>query len=256
MFGIVLCALAAAACGETTGTGGAGGTGGTAGAGGTAGSGGTAGTGGTGGAQTSTVTGVVMTLNAAQTLVEGATVEVFNQPISATTNASGQFTLENVPNGEVFFIIKADGNWGSVDFYDVPTETSSGDITLFVWPDSDIAAVANALGRTVNEADGAVDLYFYEGAAGGEAGTISAPSEPPVTFAVDGSPVEQDTIVAVQGEGDLIFTSVKTADGPITANVTGVTGVTICEVDQSLGTTYPIVAKTITFIYAFCEPAP
>ena len=251
MFGIVLCALAAAACGDN-----GDGSGGAAGTGGTGGTGGTAGTGGTGGAQTSTVTGAVVTLNFAEAPVEGATVEVFGQPISSTTNASGQFALENVPNGEVFFVVQADGNWGSVDFYDVPEETEGLEILLFVTPDSDVAEMANALGRTFDEADGAVDMYFYEGAASGETGTISAPSDPPFTFAVDGSPVVQNTIIAVAGEGDLMFTSVKTADGPITADVTGAAGVTICDVDESLGTTYPIVAKAFTVVYAYCEPAP
>jgi hypothetical protein len=202
------------------------------------------------------VTGVVVTLNSAQAPVEGATVEVFGQPISTTTNASGQFTLENVPNGEVFFVVQADGNWGSVDFYDVPEETGMGNILLFVSPDSDIAAIANELDRTLNEADGAVDMYFSEGAAGGEAGTISASSDPPFTFALNGSPVVQDTIIAEAGEGDLMFTSVKTSDGPITADVTGAAGVTICDVDESLGTTYPIVAKAFTVVYAYCEAAP
>jgi hypothetical protein len=247
MFGIVLCALAAAACGGDEGSG-------PAGTGGTAGSGGTAGGGGTVGGQTSTVNGVVVTLSDTETVVEGAMVSVFGQPISATTNASGQFTLLKVPNGEVFFIVEAATTyWGSVDYYDVPGET--GNLALYVVPVSDMEDMADTLGRTYSDTDGAVDIWFYDGAQGGESGTIMAtPSDAPFTFTALGIPTEQDTIIATAGEGDLIFTSVKTADGPIRADVTGVPG-EICYVDESPGTTYPIRAKSITTVYAYCEPA-
>jgi len=59
-----------------------------------------------------------------------------------------------------------------------------------------------------------------------------------------------------EGFGDLVFTSVDPAQGPITATATGASGVTVCELDQSPGTTYPIIAKSLTFVYAICAPAP
>ncbi|MBW2223586.1 MAG: carboxypeptidase-like regulatory domain-containing protein [Deltaproteobacteria bacterium] len=249
MFGIVLCALAAAACGDT-----GGGTGGTAGSSGTGGSGGTAGTGGTGGAPTLTVTGTVFE-DEAFAPIAGATVGVVGTSISDTTDASGQFTLENVPSGEVFFSTAAAGHWGTVDFYDVPGETVGG-IDLIVIADAAIDAFAGAIPRTLDPSDGIVDIT-YEGAEGGETGTISAASDAALTFDADDLPVVQDSVIADnEGFGDLVFTSVDPAQGPITATATGASGVTVCELDQSPGTTYPIIAKSLTFVYAICAPAP
>jgi len=242
ILGIVLGALVAAACGDN-GEGSAG----------TAGSGG-AGSGGSGGTSTSTVTGVVVTRDQAEDPVQGATVAVFGTQISATTNASGQFTLQNVPNGEVFFTTAANGNWGIVDFYDVPDETGGG-IDLGVIPDSEITLLAEALERPIDPAKGAVDIT-YEDAAGGETGTISASSDDPFTFDLAEFPVVQDTVIADdEGYADLIFTSVDPSSG-ITAAVTGAAGTTNCQVDQSAGTMYPIIAGSITIVYAWCTPVP
>jgi len=69
-----------------------------------------------------TVTGTVFE-DEAFAPIAGATVGVVGTSISDTTDASGQFTLENVPSGEVFFSTAAAGHWGTVDFYDVPGET-------------------------------------------------------------------------------------------------------------------------------------
>lgn len=41
-----------------------------------------------------------------------------------TADSSGRFTLEEVPPGDVFFVAAANGNWGIVDYYAVPTETA------------------------------------------------------------------------------------------------------------------------------------
>ncbi len=235
LVGIVLCALAAAACGED---------------------GFPAGTAGSGGAQAMTVTGVVNNWGlGAETPVPGATVAVFGTEITATTDASGEFTLENVPHGDVFFTTTADGNWGFADYYYVPEETSDP-IELGVLPDDDIAALGDELQRTFSEADGMLEIVFYEGAVGGETGTISAPSDAPFTIALDGQPIEQDGVIADEaGYGPLTFSSVKTGDGPLTVGVTGVSGMTTCTVDETPGTTYPVIAKTITIAYAYCEAA-
>jgi hypothetical protein len=202
------------------------------------------------------VTGVVVDdTGDVPTPIEGATVSVFGRSISATTDASGAFTLQNVPNGDVFFTTAANGYWGVVDYYVVPDETG-GDIFLGVIPDDEITLFAQALGRTLDAGDGAVNIT-YEGAVGGETGTISAPSDPAATFNVAGLPVEQSTVIADdEGYADLVFSSVDPAQGPITATVTGASGATSCEIDQSLGTTYPVVAKSITVVYAVCSPVP
>ena len=51
--------------------------------------------------------------------------------------------------------------------------------------------------------------------------------------------------------GDLYFTGVP-ADTSVTANVTGPSGTT-CQVYEDVGTTYPIKAKSITVVYAYCQ---
>jgi hypothetical protein len=121
--------------------------------------------------------------------------------------------------------------------------------------DSAIDALAAAIPRTLDPSDGIVDIT-YEGAQGGETGTISAPSDAAVTFDMDDLSVVQATVIADnEGFGDLVFTSVAPAQGPITATATGVSDVTDCELDQSPGTRYPIIAKSLTFVYAICVPA-
>jgi hypothetical protein len=261
---VALLGLAVAACSSSDGSGGSAGTGGVAGTGGAAGTGGTAGTGGaagtggtagTGGSGTSTVSGVVYTRDFAENPVSGATVSVVDTQISTTTDQVGQFTLENVPNGAQFFVTEAAGSWGIVDYWDVPDETQSG-ADLGVVPDADIEALAQELGRSISTSDGALDVFFYEGAAGGETASITAASDAPFTFNLAGAPVEQaGVIVDNDGFGDLIYLSVDPGDGPVGATVAGVPGTTVCAVDEDPGTTYPIIAKSITIVYAYCEPA-
>jgi hypothetical protein len=233
MVGVAWCALLVAACGDDgDGNGGSGGTGGT-------------------GGQTSTVTGVVETRGIVDsgTPVSGATVGVFETPLSTTSGASGEFTLDNVPNGDVFFTTTASGHWGIVDYYVVPT---AGGAELGVVPDAEFTLLETELDRTISESDGAVVIVFYD-AVGGETGTISAESDAPFTFDLD-NPVEQAQLIADdEGYGELFFTGVDPADGPITATVTGAAGSTTCEVDESVGTRYPIFAKSITIVYASCQ---
>ncbi|MGB5192039.1 MAG: carboxypeptidase regulatory-like domain-containing protein, partial [Polyangiales bacterium] len=206
----------------------------------------------TGGSATSTVTGVVYARDAAENPVADATVSVVGTQLSTTTNQRGEFTLENVPNGAQFFATEAAGNWGVVDYWDVPEETQFG-ADFGVIPDADIQDVAATLGRTISADDGAVDVTFDEGAAGGETASITASSDPPFTFNLAGVPVEQPGVIADEdGYGDLIFTSVDPGDGPVGATVAGVPGSTTCLVDEDPGTTYPIIAKSITIVYAYC----
>jgi len=226
LLGIALCALAAAACGD--------------------------------GGNTSTVSGTVYSWeetppDTPPIAVAGVTVAVFGEPISDTTDANGRFTLQNVPNGDVFFTTTANGYWGYVDYYTVPGQTGGG-VNLVVAPDAEIADWEAALARTIPETAGAVDILYYSGAQGGETGTISAPSDAAFTF-VGWDPVEQDTVIAdPDGFGELVFSSVNPADGPITATVMGAPGTTRCLVDETPGTEYPIIAKSLTIVYAWCEP--
>lgn len=239
IFGIALCALAAAACdGDGNGTGGGGGTGGT---------------GGTGGAQASTVEGTVRTFLSLEDPVEvpEAIVRVSGTNLSATTDQNGAFIIENVPNGENFFTVEAPGHWGSVDYWDVPTETDLG-FVLYVVTDADIQSVDDDLGdRTISTDDGIVEIFF-DPAVTGASGTISpATHDPPFTLDAGGDLQVRPTVIEVDGEGDLFFTSVP-AGGTITADVAGPSG-TSCQVIESDTGTYPIIAKSITVVYAACQ---
>jgi hypothetical protein len=191
--------------------------------------------------------------DAAENPVPGATVSVFGTQISTTTNQSGAFTLPNVPNGDNFFVTEYAGSWGIVDYWEVPAETQFG-ADFGVVPDADIAALASALGRSFDPADGAIDVTFYEGATGGETASISVSSDAPFTFNALDEPVEQPGVIAdSDGFGELIFTSIDPGSGPASVTVSGVQGMTTCMVDESPGTTYPILAKSITIAYAYCE---
>jgi hypothetical protein len=225
LLGIALCALAAAACGDDA----------------------------------PMVTGVVYSWeeSAAPITVAGVTVGVFGTDISDTSDANGRFALRNVPSGDVFFTTEATGYWGLVDYWVVPVV---GDIPLHVIRDGEIARWETELGRSIPATDGAVDILYYgrpgEGPVGGETGAISASSDDEFTFDV-WTPVDQTSVIADEFNfGELVFPSVDPANATITASVTGAPGETRCVVDETPGTEYPIMAKTLTIVYAFCEPEP
>ncbi|MGB5682646.1 MAG: hypothetical protein WBM47_12425 [Polyangiales bacterium] len=208
-------------------------------------------------ADPSTVSGTVTTRGDSSLPVAGATVGVYGTPLSTTTDATGAFTLRDVPLGDVFFVTQANGNWGTVDYYYVPEETAGVTIDLGVVPDATIGAIAESLGRSLSTSDGAIDVVFFSGAQDGETASIDAPSDPPFTFDLDGTAVPQPGVIADdEGYGELVYTSVSIADGPITADVLGVDGVTVCEVAETPGIRYPVLEKSITFVYAYCDPAP
>lgn len=235
--GIALCALAAA-CGGGSSSSGSGGTGGTGGSGGTT--------------QTSTVQGTVMTYLSLEgsAPVSNATVAVMGTSLSAQTNGAGAFTINNVPNGENFFLVSAAGHWGSVDYWDVPDETNHN-FVLYAVADADVSSAAAELGRNISAADAIVEVYFEPAVAGATA-TINPPNhDPPFTLDASGRLRVQDAIIVVDGAGELFFTSVP-AGGAITANVQGPTG-TSCSVVQSDTGTYPVRAKSISVVYAYCN---
>jgi hypothetical protein len=195
--------------------------------------------------------------------VAGVTVGVFGEQTATTTDANGKFTLQNVPNGNVFFTTMVDNHWGLVDYYLVPQETEGRDVWLNVIPDAEIARWEGILERSISASDGAVDILYYEGAQGGETGAIAPPAgDPPFTFDL-WTPVDQTSVIVDQWMcdgsictfGELLFPSVDPVNGPITATVTGAPGKTSCEVDEAPGQEYPIIAKSLTIVYAWCEPA-
>lgn len=238
IFGALLFSIAVAACGgDGNGTGGAG----------TGGTGGTAGTGG--GVQTSTVTGIVSFYEEGFPAVAGATVEVYDTSLSTTTDANGSFTLEGVPNGPRFFITKAAGSWSVVDYWDVPGETpDEGPANLLLVRDAEVAAWATAIGRAISDNHAMVDILFLEGAQGGETGTIDADSDPPFTFS-GWDAVDQQSVIAVDGFGELVFPNIDPPSGTVDATVMP----SGCFVDESDGLRYPIFQKSITMIYALCQ---
>jgi hypothetical protein len=150
-----------------------------------------------------------------------------------------------------------------VDYYLVPQETEGRDVWLNVIPDAEVARWERELGRSISASDGAVDLLYYDGAEGGETGAIAPPAgDPPFTFDL-WTPVDQTSVIvdrwmcdgSICTFGELLFPSVDPANGPITATVTGAPGMTTCHIDETPGTEYPIIAKSLTIVYAWCEPA-
>jgi len=227
LFGIVLCGLAAAACG--------------------------------GDGDPSTVTGVVHSWeeSLAPITVAGVTVRVFGTDISDTSDADGRFTLRNVPTGDVFFTTEATGYWGLIDYWVVPVV---GDIPLKVIRDGEIERWETELGRPIPATMGAVDIIYYGnppngGPQGGETGTIT-PSGDELEFTFDvWTPMDQQSVIADEFNfGELVFPSVDPANATITATVTGAPDETRCVVDETPGMQYPIMAKMLTIVYAFCEP--
>jgi hypothetical protein len=176
---------------------------------------------------------------------------VSDTSLSAVTDQNGAFTIANVPNGENFFTVEAPGHWGSVDYWDVPTETSQGFVLLVV-ADADVASIEAELGdRTISTDDGIVEIFF-DPAVTGASGTINpANHDAPFTLDAAGFLQVQNTVIQVDGVGDLFFTSVP-AGGTITAAAAGPSG-TPCAVIESDTGTYPIVAKSITVVYATCQ---
>ena len=112
-----------------------------------------------------------------------------------------------------------------------------------------------ALNRQIPDTEGAVDVIFYEGAVDGETASLNpAAGDPAFTF-TGWVPEDQPEVIAdEEGFGELVFTSVDPANGAVTATVAAPQGgTTTCYVDESPGTTYPIMAKTLTVVYAYCE---
>ncbi len=122
---------------------------------------------------------------------------------------------------------------------------------LLAATDADVESVAVELGRTISTTDGIVEIFFDPAVTGASGMINPANHDPPFTLDADGFLRVRDTVIAVDGEGDLFFTSVP-AGGTITANVAGPSGKT-CEVIESDTGTYPINAKSITFVYASCQ---
>lgn len=245
--------------GTASGGGGSGGSGGaTTGSGGGTDSGGSggggSGGGGSGGATTVTVAGTVVVVDT-KTPVDGATVTVYGSSLSTTSDASGDFTLKDVPRGDVFFAASADGYWGTIDLYSVPGETSGG-IEIELGTEEMIDGLGEALGREIDAADAVIDVV-WDGASGGETANLDADADDPFTFDADELPVVQDGVLADEsGYADLVFSGVDPGDSPIGVTVMGTDGETDCWLDAAPGTKVPAVAKSISFIYAACEPVP
>lgn len=239
--------------GEGTGGGGSGG-GGTGGEG--TGGGGTGGDGTGGGSNTVTVSGTVVVVEGNdESPIEGATVAVYGSSLSTTSDESGGFTLEDVPIGDLFFSAAADGYWGTIDFYSVPGETRGG-ITLGLGTEEEIDALAEILDRSIAASSAVVDVV-WDGASGDESAELDTNSDDPFTFDEDGLPVVQAGVIADNsGYADQVFTGIDPDDSPISVTVTGTDGETDCSLDALPGTTFPVVAKSISFVYAICEPAP
>lgn len=133
----------------------------------------------------------------------------------------------------------------------MPTETNEN-FVLYVVTDEDIQSVDAELDdRTISTNDAIVEVYFDPAVTGASATINPATHDPPFTLDADGFLQVQGTVIEVEGAGDLFFTSVP-AGGTITANVAGPSGTT-CQVIESDPGTYPVLAKSITVVYAACQ---
>ena len=225
-------------CGDSAnGSGGSGGSG----------SGGTGGSGG-GGAMVA-VSGTVSAaaLEGNPTPVEGATVSVVGTSNTATTDASGNFSVM-APVGTVLILTTADASWGSLFAEDVPSGGLSG-VDAEVIPDALVDALAGLLGTTADTSKGIVAVTFPEQTAiGGETASIDVSSELSFFFDALDDPVEGDTLVA-GGSSELIFINVDVA-GAVTATATSADAMA-CP-PEFPGASYSVQAKVFTEIDVVC----
>lgn len=262
-FGFMLAlALSVVGCSETTGTGGNGGTAGNGGTGGTDQCAGAVnGTQCSGGACLDGVCSALTTVSGTVTLFEspsdegspapGVTVSWFGTSFSATTAASGAFSLE-VPVGLVFLQHEKEGLWGGIGLYSVPT-AGLADLEFYVGTDDFMAQLVEDLMIDIDETKGVVNVGFRTPGFGGESATLGVPHDHVVANDADGKLVESDELISGGGR-DLTFLGVDLTD-ELTVTPSGVEGVSTCSLEYP-GTVYPVQARSWTDVQAGCEPIP
>jgi len=186
----------------------------------------------------------------------GATVSVVGGSASATTGADGTFSLQ-APDGDVDFLVEASGYWGQIIRGTVLPDESISGVEIDLASDADVAEIATALSRTLDESKGIVALEFYSSDAD-LAGTsasvrednVEVPSDPPFTFDGNDDPVESPTILGGTMEQELIFSNVAVGDYEIFGDVSGSVG---CQAEfDTLTKPFPVRAKAISSMTLYC----
>ena len=188
------------------------------------------------------------TLDGVETPVEGATVSVVGTSNTATTDASGGFSVM-APMGTVLFLASADGHWGGLVAEDVPAG-GKNDSDLQVIPDALVDGIAADLGTTIDTSKGLVAVNFNDGAlaVGGETATISANSETSFVFDATEAPVAGNTLIA-GGGGEVIFVNTDVASS-VTATATSADAMPCPHAFP--GAAYSVRAKVLTDIDVVC----
>jgi len=183
----------------------------------------------------------------------GATVSVHETSLSTTSDEFGEFSFDVFP-GVWFFESSKENTWGFIELYAVPAEGRS-DLEVVVAADAFVAQIETALMVDIDDTKGMVTLLFEPaGGMGGETATLSEPYDFSVTFDADGEPVLSDEVLPGDEEPILSFGGVDLTE-ELTVTPVGVDGVNTCDLEYP-GAVYPVMAKVITVVDAWCAPVP
>lgn len=190
---------------------------------------------------TGTIAGTATDENGAA--LAGLTVTVTEHAgLTATTDANGDYAIQNVPVDVVHLLAGKTGYWSQLVRAEVEADQTT---TVDPDPPSDavVAAVAAALGRTIDPAEGIVEAVL-ENHKGGESVTLEVASDAPFTFDGSDSPVASDTLLA-SGDDALIFSGVAAGTASVSVATSG------C-VAAYPNAEWPVVARTITNVRVDC----
>ena len=153
-----------------------------------------------------------------------------------------------------FFESSKEDTWGFIELYAVPAEGRS-DFEVVVAADAFMAQIEKDLLVDIDDTKGMVTLLFEPaGGMGGETATLSEPYDFSATFDEDGEPVLSDKLLPGVEEPFLIFGGVDLTE-ELTLTPVGVDGVNACDLEYP-GSVYPVMAKVITVVDAWCAPLP
>jgi hypothetical protein len=179
--------------------------------------------------------------------ISGATVKVYQASATATTDGTGNFALDGVTPGEVWFDVAAADHWGVLEMRVVLANGALEDTACFESvKDADVTDVVTALSETEDHAKGIVAVGF-DNHVGGEGATLSQPSDFSFTFDNLGDPVAGTALLA-NGDGELIFGNVTVGTTTVTLN--NAPGCTLESVETA---NFPVVADYVTEIGVVCQ---
>jgi len=169
-------------------------------------------------------------------------------PITATSGPDGTFSLQ-APIGVAVLRLTAPGYWSALAGLEVSAAGVS-DFELPLSSDLEVADTGAALGRALSESNGIVAVLFAnESGSGGEAASLSAPSDPPFVI-VPGVGYADGNALRAGSPPLVTFTNV--APGTTQVEASGVAGRNSCTVEPAGLTAWPVEARTITYPLALC----